>query len=364
MELSARGGAEWLCRANRPDGRFVPGYIPALRAVCENDHYLRQVHATLALARAAAYQASGSGQENRSSAVARQAILTLLLDTELEPADAQSRRTSFPPTIVSRLASAGLLVSAINELPAPADDILEQSEQLCRYIGRQQQADGSLSEQGLIPGSDNCESTVIAACEALYGLVLSQRYRPAEWKIQVLQRGLTHYQLCWRIHPSLGMLPRLIDACSEFYAVRRDPSLSGYIYESADWLLGFQYIGLDANHPLWTGGFMGCSAGHPMPAPPHVENACLAEALANAYRTARQAGDVARARRYRDALERVLQFLTTLQYIEANVQHFADWYRPALVGAFHASTDDGNLRIDYNAEAVSALVAYLTYVAR
>jgi hypothetical protein len=32
------------------------------------------------------------------------------------------------------------------------------------------------------------------------------------------------------------------------------------------------------------------------------------------------------------------------------------------VGGFHASHQDGNLRIDYNQHAVSTMVQYLTYV--
>ena len=67
-------------------------------------------------------------------------------------------------------------------------------------------------------------------------------------------------------------------------------------------------------------------------------------------------------RHYSEALERCLQFLATLQYTDANTQHFADWYRPALLGAFHASHEDGNLRIDYTQHAVCALVQYLTHV--
>src|SRR5262249_44666333 len=41
MELSAQRGADWLFRANRADGRFVYGYVPALQKVLEGDHYLR-----------------------------------------------------------------------------------------------------------------------------------------------------------------------------------------------------------------------------------------------------------------------------------------------------------------------------------
>jgi hypothetical protein len=86
--------------------------------------------------------------------------------------------------------------------------------------------------------------------------------------------------------------------------------------------------------------------------------------LIEACRVAREQGDVGRHQRYLETLERSLQFLTTLQYTDANTQHFADWYRPRLAGAFHASHQDGNLRIDYTQHAVAALVGYLEHVAR
>src|SRR3712207_8718308 len=55
---------------------------------------------------------------------------------------------------------------------------------------------------------------------------------------------------------------------------------------------------------------------------------------------------------YREAAGRALQFVTTLQYGEENTQHFAAHFRPALVGAFHPSAADGNLRTDHTAAAV------------
>jgi hypothetical protein len=95
---------------------------------------------------------------------------------------------------------------------------------------------------------------------------------------------------------------------------------------------------------------------------PDVGSAVYAESLAEACRVARQAGDLPRFQRYREVIENCLRFLTGLQYREANTQHFADWYRPALLGGFHASHQDGTLRIDHTQHAVSALVQYLRYV--
>src|SRR5262249_22510159 len=121
MYLSAQRGADWLYRANRPDGRFQYGFIPSLKTNVDGDHYLRQAGAAYALARSARF----TGDE-RHTAVAKQAILTLLLDTTIEDSKSGAvRHTTLPSVVVNRLGAAGLLVLAINELPSPADDLLD-----------------------------------------------------------------------------------------------------------------------------------------------------------------------------------------------------------------------------------------------
>src|SRR4051794_26920669 len=36
---SARSGAEWLCRAQQPNGRFLAGWVPDLGCPVEGDHF-------------------------------------------------------------------------------------------------------------------------------------------------------------------------------------------------------------------------------------------------------------------------------------------------------------------------------------
>ena len=93
--------------------------------------------------------------------------------------------------------------------------------------------------------------------------------------------------------------------------------------------------------------------------PPTIVTACYAEGLTDACRTARQAVDLDRYRRYQGALQMGLQFVGRLQYTEGNTSHFAEWYRSRLVGGFHASQQDGNLRIDATQFAVSGLLQFL-----
>lgn len=359
MLLSVQRGADWLRRANQSDGRFAPGYVPALKAPLEGDHFLRQAGAAFALARAARFL-----NDERYLAVARQAVLTLLLETAPDPQDPQVRYTPLPSVLVNRLGAAGLLVLAINELPSPGDDILAQSEQLCAYIRKQQQPDGSLSY------TDTPTAAAGAAADpegmnhypgqALYGLLLSQRHRPAPWKLDVARKALAYYRGWWRGHRDTSLAAWQSAAFAEAYLQTKEPAFAEAVVEMTDWLCTRQHTQLDPRHPLWLGGFTEGPEDRPATGGPRTSSATAAQGLAAACRVARQTGDVARYTRYREALERCLQFTTTLQYTEANTQHFADWYQPVLVGGFHASHQDGTLRLDYTQHAVCALVEYLS----
>jgi hypothetical protein len=360
LAVSAEAGAEWLCRANRPDGRFAYGLIPALNAPLAGDHYLRQIGGALALAREARYTGNA-----RHAAVARQALLTLLLDTAPDAQDGRLRSTTLPSAIVNKVAAGGLLALAIYELPAPGDDLLEQAEQLCCFIAQRQNPDGSLrladGNADSTPTKGDSEGMSYLPGEALAGMAASQRMRSAPWKAEVIRKALPFYQAWWQAHPSLAFAPWQTVAFGEAYLLTRDQLVADYVFAMSDWVCRWQY-GLDPRHPLWMGGFPDGEEGRSV-VEPQAASALVAEGLAAACRCARQAGDLTRYHRYREALERCLQFLTTLQYTQANTQHFADWYRPALAGGFHSSHQDGNLRIDYSQHAVCALVQYLAFVA-
>jgi hypothetical protein len=354
---SGQTASEWLQRANGPDGRFVYGYLPALRTPMEGDSYLRQASAAFALARAARYY----GNE-QATALARQAVLTLLLDTGEEDAkNPQVRVCTLPPTAVNRLAGAAVLVQAISELPTPAADLLDKTDQLCNYLRKLQRADGSLiCNEG---AADDAEAVNLYSGEALYALVHSYQQRPAAWKLEAVRKALPYYQARWRTAKNLALIPRHTAAYTEAYLMTKDKAYADCVFEMNDWLYTFQWTQLDPQHPLWVGGFMSCVDGKPSATQPQIVSAAYAESLAEAARVARQIGDVPRWQRYKDTLERCLQFLTTLQYTDGNSQHFAEWYRPVVLGAFHASHTDGNLRLDYTQQAVCAMVAYLIHVA-
>jgi hypothetical protein len=359
--FAARRGADWLQRANEPNGRFVAGFSPSLGVRLDGDHYLHQVGAAVALARSARYF-----NDKSAAVVARGAIQALLLDTDTDAKNPQVRFPAAPSFLVNRLAAAGLLVLAINELPSPDNTLLKQSDELCNFIRAQQRPDGSLcyTDPGADgkPAAEDPEGIYHFPGAALYGLARSQKHRPATWKVEVVRKALKFYQPWWRAHKNMAFVPFQTAAYAEAYLATKDVAFLDFVHEMNEWLCTLQYGQLDPQRPLWLGGFMTFADGKVSARVPHAGSAVFAASLAEACRAARQAGDVTRFQRYHDALERCLQFLTTLQYTEANCQHFAEWYRPRIQGAFHGSHQDGNLHIQYTQHAVCALVQYLHYV--
>jgi len=357
LYLAGQRGAEWLQRANRPDGRFVYGYVPALRMPMEGDHYLQQVEATFALARSSRYY-----QDDKAAALARQAMLTLLEETRLDGTSGQKgagiRFPMMPSALVNRLAASGMLVLAIHELPHPADDLLGKSAELGNYLRTQQRADGSFM---LDLDQHSPPAVEIAAICYYTGPAMSALMRggPAPSKAEAIRKANGFYARWWREHKNMGMIPWHTAAYAEAYLVTKESVFADTVFEMNDWLCGLQYSQLDPRRPQWRGGFKSWRDGREIAEPPEAVSAVYAESLVHACRVARQAGDVRRWQRYKEAAERGLQFLTTLQYTDANTQHFASWYRPALLGAFHASHQDGNLRLDYASRSVAALVVYL-----
>ncbi len=357
--LGAQRGAEWLSRMNGVNGLFLNGWIPSLNAPLEGDHFLRHAGAAFALARAARL----TGEE-RYCACATRALLTLLDQADAVDTATQVRHTRLPSMVLNRLGSAALLVLAINELPEPKPDLLEKSEQLCNYIRRQVRTDGSLACGDRIAdgrfGAEEPDDANLYPGAALYALTRSARLRPADWKLALVRNALAHYLPRWRKQKDLPSVTSQTAAYAEAYLLTHDRAYADAVFEMSDWLTGLQYDIYNNNrHPEWVGGFRGWAEGRAVETAPTAQSAECGEALALACRVARQTGDDKRLAGYGDSLLACLQFLTFLQYAEANTTQFVPGYRDRLIGAFHASTQDGTLRIDHTQHAVSAMALFV-----
>lgn len=356
LVFATQRGMEWLSRdgIHQPNGRFVAGVNPALGKALEDDNFIRQATGAFALARAARL----TGEE-KYAVRAGQTLLSLLAEAPKDPASPTTRKPVAPSIVCNRVGSAAHLALAIYELPDPAPELVQSGEELCQFLRTCCQPDGSVrcSEPGE-PGE--VDSTSYAG-PALAALAMSHRAAPAKWKQDAVAVGLAHYRQQFRAAPGPHIIPWMTLAAVEAHLQSKDAAAAEFVFEMADWLRKLQYDGADRPRAAWRGGFPAVVDGKVAQTPPTVETASQAMALADACRLIRHMDrpDAGRYDQYRAAAGRALQFVTTLQYGEENTQHFAAHFRPALVGAFHPSAADGNLRTDHTAAAVAALSQFL-----
>jgi hypothetical protein len=353
-------GADWLFRMHEVKGRFQPGLMPALNQVVEGDGLMRQAGATAALGHAARFCG-----EDRYAARATQAVLGLLLETTLDPSDSLSRTLALPPGTVNRLGGVAAVVLAIHELPTPQADLFDHSDQLCRTLRKMVRPDGAL-------GWDDGSGKLVSDDDgiphhpglALQALLASHRQRPADWKLDIVRKALPVYRTWWKSHQDLDFAATMAPAFAEAYVVTKDKAFADFVFVMGDWLCTTQYVEMDPRRALWFGGFRSVQGNKAVETMPTSRSALYAGALIAGCRVAGEAGDLTHHQRYSEAVERTLQFLTTLQYTDGVTQHFAPWYRPKVLGAFHASHLDGNIRLDDTRYAVKTLFGYLEHVVR
>jgi hypothetical protein len=350
-------GTEWLSRGgiHQANGRFIPGLNPALGKATEDDHFMRQALGAFALARAARL----TGEEKHAVA-AGQTILSLLAETPKDPANPAARKPVQPAVLCNPVGAAAYLALAIFELPDPATQMSQYGEELCEFLRGHLQPDGSVqyAEAGAPADPDGVN---LYPGPTMAALAMSQRSAPATWKKEALARGLAYYRKHFQANPHPAFIPWMTVAFAEAHLQNKDVSYAEFVFEMTDWLRKLQYENPDRQRAFWRGGFPSVADGKVVQTAPTIDTAYYALGLADACRMIRQMSraDAARYDQYRSALTRALQFLTTLQYGEENTLHFAAHFRPAVVGAFHASHTDGNLRIDHTAVAVAALSEYL-----
>jgi hypothetical protein len=355
---AATAGTDWLARMQNPvTGRFINGWVPALNVPLEGDHFLHQAEATLVLARAASFFG-----DQRHLMRARQAVLSLMAETQVDANDPTVRHTVMPSLVVNRLAAAGLLLACIHELHEPAADLLLQGEQLGNYIRKQQLRDGSLcfsDNPSDAPRRIDAEAEMVYMGMALHGLMRSMRYVPAPWKLEVARRALPACQAEWTAHAGPRCSGWQSAAFGEAFRQTREAPFAAFVFAMNDWICTQQISSERARSPRFVGGFPGFISGSADPGVPQLDCAAAAESLSAACCVCRDLPDVARYERYKLALGSSIGFLATLQFTEDTTRQFAPNFREPLIGGFHRSHQDGNLSTDLHAHAVAAVLACL-----
>lgn len=337
----ARRGADWLVRANTTKGLFLPGIDPALTTEATGGP-LGQIAAAWTLARAA-----GAFGDERYEMRALQSLLACLDDTQADSEDPQARHSSIPSAVISRHAGTSWLLAAVCALESPPAELLERAESLARYLARQ-------------AGHENLGS-IVAKMEpgtpalVAYALLRSHRHQPAAWKLEGARKAMA---IAKALPPEAlpQALPWPILALAEMS--QHDAACLPLLNSATDTVLSWQADKVDPRHPGWFGGWPLPSTRGGVPMEPGCVGSAMAlAAISEAAVVARRQGDLARHQRLHDGMDRGSQFLLQLQFTDSNTQHYADWYRPRLLGGFRSGAGEATLRLEQNHHAVMALLS-------
>lgn len=350
--------AAWLQRHHHTHGRFLYGFNPALREPLLGDDDLIQARAAFALAVAARFCG-----EDKYTAAAAQTILTLLTAAPVVAGDPQMRVPRGPSDVCNRVGFAAAVILAIHALPAVEPRLLEEGERLAAFLQRQARPDGSIhyiDDPAGQPLRQDPTGVNEHPCWGLWALTVSQRYRPAADKAAIIRRGLQHYRAHYRTQPQPMLAATLLLAAAEWYTLSRDAEAAAIVCEAADGLCRGQIAVTDPRLPQWAGGFRQYRDGRWLDSPSGPETGIYLLALAAACQVTRQVPDTDRFHKYAAAAGDACRYQIGLQYSEANTRHFDNAYRAhMLIGAFHLSPREGDIRLDGISHALLGLLRFL-----
>jgi hypothetical protein len=354
--------ANWMTRMNQSQGRFIYGFNPALRQPLSRDHDLHQARAALAMAQLAKF----TGDE-KQGAIASQAILALLATTRLDPA-ANCRVPTQSSLICNRVGFAATLALAIYSLPGADAKLIDEAEKLCEFLRKQCRADGSVHYTD--GDSDvSIEVDVAGVNEypgvALQAIITGNRIRPAEWKADAAKRGFTYFRSLFQTKPHPLLAATLTPAYVELFQQLQLNESASFVFEMNDMLCRQQIPNNDPRIPQYVGGIRTVQNGQQTDIPSGPETGLYVQSLTLACQLSRLTPDLARFGQYKSAAQAAAQYMIELQYGETNTRHFDNSFRAnMLIGAFHLSPTDGNIRIDATATSVTGLLSFLSLVAQ
>jgi hypothetical protein len=158
------------------------------------------------------------------------------------------------------------------------------------------------------------------------------------------------------------MAATLAPAACELYLQTKSNEAATAAFEMNDWLCALQIGATDPKDPQWAGGFRTVANGQATGDQPSTASTGLyVQSIACAYQLTRTTGDLTREAKYLPVLQSAVNFLCGLQFLEVNTRHFENTFRAGmLIGAFHVSPTDGNLRTEATALAVTGLLRFLS----
>lgn len=332
--------AEYLAYRQRDSGLFSYQYEMGRDRYTEDEDYLRQAGAALALAE------HGRWSGKSASIGAADLSIRLFLKGLTEVKDVENGAFIATPDALNKLGVTALVCMTLNRHPNA-----ERHEPV-----RQKLVHGMLWLQrpsGMFitafPPAEKLTAQDYYPGEALLALALEYESQPRAEILEAFSRAIDFYRGYFRQR----RLPALISWQMQAYALmarltHRD-DYAGYVFEMADWLETRQLNKTNCRYPEYWGGIAGRVPGHA-----DISTAGFLEGLADAMTLARFRGDADRARRYEALVRQAARFVIQLQ-VRPEEAYFVPNPRDA-VGGVRRTPTLGWLRINHSQHALTGLI--------
>ena len=320
---------QYLLRHLREDGTFYSGYQPFHNRLYESPDLARGAHGAWVLARAARI----FGDDDLKSA-ADKVIDSLLAKVVCDGDDVSLRDPN------ATVAEISFLLLALSNLPAD-DSRRELMEKLASTLWRRVElphgrilthyaADDAAPDayQDYFPGQVLLALAV--ACEAKVSPIDQQR----------LRKSFQYYRHRFRYKRHFGQASWLLQAFSKWSQLTDEPDFTSFIFEMADWLLGYQQAK--------TGGFI----NDHQPGAPGYTTAVYLEGVAAVLSVA----DEDRSQTYFDSLSRGFAFLDRLiiQERDSAIIPNPDF----AIGGLRQGINYSEIRTDFVQHSLSAILEF------
>lgn len=336
-------GAEYLLRAQRPDGAFAYEYAPATDEYATGDNLVRQV----ATAWVVASLARRDGSARRGDALARALAFIRARTRRLSP-HCDALVVSDEPDG----AELGSLAFALLTVVATADPgLTATADRFGEAILSLQRPDGAFHTR--FPATTEPAAEDFFPGEAMLALMHLHATRPDPRYPEALHRALPYYRDLFRHRRSSAFVSWQIATYAHLFRFSGAPEHAEFAFELADAILPLQYVGTDVPYPDYVGGYRS-------PRVPGIASSTFNEGVLEAYELARRIGDRERAARYHRAAVLAALFALRLQFTPDNAYFVA---RPdRALGGFRASLADSSLRIDHTQHALNGLLKAERYL--
>ena len=341
--------AQWLTSNLRPDGRMVYLYWPSRGQESTANNELRQWMATVALTRLA----RSRGDTGLMARVEQNLRHNLARGYRID-ADGHGQIVEDGTTV--KLGAVAMACLALIEHPRRAAFAAEEAA-LLRTVSALWQTNGEFRTFWLPQARRDNVNFYPGEALLVWATLYAESKDPA--LLERIMTSMRFYRSWHRANRNPAFVPWHTQAYFKVWEQTRSAELRDWVFEMNDWLLGIQQWDSQRDFPDTMGRFY--DPDRPF-GPPHASSdGVYLEGLIDAWRLARETGDVIRQGRYRQALIRGLRNVTQLTFRDETDLFYVS-RRERVFGGVRTTVYDNSIRVDNVQHNLMAMLKILEHL--